>query len=248
MTLLGTKHFVHAHFILANTKSRDLYCCIYSVIEIIRFRIIFNSLQHVRYSVFFTTTVIKFCAFFKRAQSDTGNPDTEDKEKFKWLNYNKTIFPIQSSEEERRPAYVCHMKANVKYSPKKMWYIAGFVRGMSVDEAVKQLSFMHKKGAVIVKETILEAQKLAVQEHNVEFKSNLWVAESFCGKGYVFKGIRRHAKSRIGIVKYRYCHYFVRLEEGKPPKNYYIPVPETGEEKLEKWMEQMRMRKIPNSL
>lgn len=69
------------------------------------------------------------------------------------------------------------MKANVKYSPKKMWYIAGFVRGMTVDEAMKQLTFLKKKGATIAKEVILEAQRLAVEEHNVEFKSNLWVGE-----------------------------------------------------------------------
>lgn len=57
-----------------------------------------------------------------------------------------------------------------------MWYIACFVRGMTVDEAVKQLSFLHKKGAAIVKETILEAQSMA-KDHNIEFQSNLWVGE-----------------------------------------------------------------------
>lgn len=69
------------------------------------------------------------------------------------------------------------MKTNVKYSPKKMWYIACLVRGMSVDEAVRQLSFVPRKGAVVAKETILEAQQLAVEKHNVEFKSNLWVGK-----------------------------------------------------------------------
>lgn len=58
-----------------------------------------------------------------------------------------------------------------------MWYIACFVRGMSVDEAIKQLSFLKKKGAVIAKEVILEAQRMAVEEHNIEFKSNLWVGK-----------------------------------------------------------------------
>jgi large subunit ribosomal protein L22 len=58
-----------------------------------------------------------------------------------------------------------------------MWYIASFVRGMSVDEAVKQLSFLLKKGAAAVKETILEAQDLAVKHHNVEYKSNLWICK-----------------------------------------------------------------------
>lgn len=136
----------------------------------------------------------------------------------KFIRYNKTIFPVQAPDEERRPAvswrwielitlvkncgihhprsyasstsfmfffqYVCHMKSNIKYSLKKMWYIAALVRGMSVDEAVKQLSFISKKGAAVVKETILEAQKMAVEEHNVEFKSNLWVGE--CGNHLFF--------------------------------------------------------------
>lgn len=58
-----------------------------------------------------------------------------------------------------------------------MWYVACFVRGMSVDEAIKQLSFLKKKGAAIAKDAILEAQRMAVEEHNIEFKSNLWVGK-----------------------------------------------------------------------
>nr|CAD7460004.1 unnamed protein product [Timema tahoe] len=139
----------------------------------------------------------------------------------RWPNYNKTIFPPQELTEERRLAYVCHMKTNIKYSPWKMWYIACLVRGLSVDEALKQLSFVLKKGATAVKDTIQEAQEMAVAKHNVEFKSNLWVAESFVGKGHVVKGVRRHARGRVGKVEYFHCHYFVRLEEGTPPDHYY---------------------------
>lgn len=73
--------------------------------------------------------------------------------------------------------FVCHQKTNIKYSHEKLWYIASFVRGMTVDEAIKQLSFVNKKGAGFVKEAILEAQDLAVKEHNVEFKSNLWIGK-----------------------------------------------------------------------
>ena len=50
---------------------------------------------------------------------------------------------------------------------------------MTVDEAVKQLSFVNKKGATFIKETILEAQQLAVTRHNVEFKTNLWIGKQF---------------------------------------------------------------------
>lgn len=69
------------------------------------------------------------------------------------------------------------MKANIRYSPKKMWYIASFIRGMTIDEAIKQLSFVLKKGASAVKETLLEAQEIAVKQHNVEYKSNLWICK-----------------------------------------------------------------------
>ncbi|XP_030382221.1 39S ribosomal protein L22, mitochondrial [Scaptodrosophila lebanonensis] len=166
----------------------------------------------------------------------------------KWLENNKTVHPPQEVDEEPRKAYVCHMRTNIKYSPDKMWYIAAFVRGMSVDEALKQLNFVLKKGATDVKETILEAQEMAVQRHNVEYKSNLWIAESFVGKGRVFKGIRRHGRGRFGRVEYKHCHYFVRLEEGEPPEHYYLPEQQTPQQQYDHWQEQMRSRKIINSL
>ena len=49
-----------------------------------------------------------------------------------------------------RPAFVTHMRANVKYSPEKMWYVAAFCRGKTIDEAFKQLEFMNVKGARII--------------------------------------------------------------------------------------------------
>ena len=48
-------------------------------------------------------------------------------------------------------AYICHMRSTSKYSYKKMWYVAAMVRGLSVEEAIKQLTFVDKAGAVIAK-------------------------------------------------------------------------------------------------
>lgn len=59
-----------------------------------------------------------------------------------------------------------------------MWYIASFVRGMSVDEAIKQLRFVLKKGAVDVKEVIQEAIDISQISQNVEYRSNLWIGKS----------------------------------------------------------------------
>ncbi|XP_050299722.1 39S ribosomal protein L22, mitochondrial [Anthonomus grandis grandis] len=174
------------------------------------------------------------------------NNDSEGPKK--WLDLNKKIYPPQKPDEDPRPAYVCHQRTNIKYSPWKMWYIATLVRGMSVDEAIKQLKFIPKKGAKDVREVIEEAKELALKEHNVEYPSNMWVAESFVGKGVVIKGMRRHGRQRFGIVEYFHCHYFVRLEEGEPPEHYYASHPKQPHEMLEAWLEQMRKRKVTNSL
>lgn len=58
-----------------------------------------------------------------------------------------------------------------------MWYMACFVRGMSVDEALKQLQCLKTKGSIIIKEAIEEAIEIGINDHNVEFRSNLWVGK-----------------------------------------------------------------------
>ncbi|XP_076319147.1 mitochondrial ribosomal protein L22 isoform X2 [Tachypleus tridentatus] len=165
----------------------------------------------------------------------------------KWPKKNDKVYPPQAPGEERRPAFVCHYRNQIKYSPDKLWYIATMIKGMSVEEAIKQLSFVPKKGAQIIKEVLKEAQELAVKEHNVEYKSNLWVAESNACRGQYVKGIRKHARRRLGEVHYKYCHYLVRLVEGPPPPYYFEPEP-SGNEKLQQYLDERRNRKIILSL
>ncbi|XP_050417655.2 39S ribosomal protein L22, mitochondrial [Patella vulgata] len=160
-----------------------------------------------------------------------------------WDRYNEIVYPPLEEGQTPRPAEITHVRFNVKYSPEKLWYIACMVRGMSIDEAIKQVSFYKRQGCVHIKEVLLEAQEMAVRDHNVEFKSNLWIADSFTEKGEVVKGLRKHRSLRYGIVHYRYSHYFVRLREGKPPKHYYPP-PLTGHEKMEEYIRDMRARRI----
>lgn len=58
-----------------------------------------------------------------------------------------------------------------------MWYVACLIRGMPVDEAIKQLKFVLKKGAKDVREVLEEAKVMAAKENNVEFPSNMWVGK-----------------------------------------------------------------------
>lgn len=164
-----------------------------------------------------------------------------------WPLYNDVVYPPSLPNEPLRPAEVTHYRANIKYSTKKLWYIATMIRGMSIDEALKQLLFVERKGGAIVREVLLEAQELAVRDHNVEFKSNLWIEDSFAMKAKTVKGLRKHARMRFGIIHYRYTHYFVRLREGRPPQHYFPPRP-TGNEMLQEYLERLRQRRIYHSL
>lgn len=126
-----------------------------------------------------------------------------------------------------------------------MWYLAKLIRGMSVDQAIAQLEFNDKKGAKIIQEVLLEAQEMAVRNHNVEYKSNLHVAQSFSGKGKYLKRIRYHGKGMYGIMDKVYCHYFVKLVEGPPPPKEEA---KSGFELAQEYVEQLKRRTIIHSL
>ncbi|XP_010007624.1 PREDICTED: 39S ribosomal protein L22, mitochondrial [Nestor notabilis] len=126
-----------------------------------------------------------------------------------------------------------------------MWYLAKLIKGMSIDQALAQLEFNDKKGAKVIKEVLLEAQELAVKKHNVEFKSNLHIAESTTGRGRYTKRIRYHGKGMFGIMKIVRCHYFVKLVEGPPPPP---EPPKTGFDQAKEYVQQLRSRTLVNTL
>lgn len=176
---------------------------------------------------------------FRRTRDDKG-PFPEPK---RWPDKNLEVHPPQEQTELRRRAEYNHHRANVKYSPKKMWYICCLVRGLSVDEAIKQLSFVAKKGAVIMKEMIEEAREIAIREHGFEYKSNMFIGECNSSKGLVVKGYRKHARYRFGEVRYFHVHLYVRLVEGPPPAYFYHPVL-TNRDKLDHYIDDLRKRNI----
>ncbi|KAM9185482.1 large ribosomal subunit protein uL22m isoform 2-T2 [Mergus octosetaceus] len=137
----------------------------------------------------------------------------------KWEKKNRIVYPPQLPGEPRRPAEIYHCRRDIKYSKDKMWYLAKLV--------------------------LLEAQEMAVKNHNVEFKSNLHIAESLTGRGQYTKRIRYHGKGMFGIMKLVRCHYFVKLVEGPPPP----PEPrKTGFDQAKEYVQQLRNRTLVHTL
>ncbi|KAJ8385424.1 hypothetical protein AAFF_G00189500 [Aldrovandia affinis] len=161
-----------------------------------------------------------------------------------WERKNQIVYPPQRQDEPPRQAEIHHCRRQIKYSKDKMWYLAKLIRGMSIDQAIAQLEFNDKKGAKIMKEVLLEAQDMAVKSHNVEYKSNLYIAESFSSKGKYLKRIRYHGRGRFGIMDKVHCHYFVKLVEGVPP----TVEQKTGFDQAKEYVEQLKNRTIIHSL
>ncbi|XP_033263834.1 39S ribosomal protein L22, mitochondrial isoform X1 [Orcinus orca] len=163
----------------------------------------------------------------------------------KWEKKNKIVYPPQLPGEPRRPAEIYHCRRQIKYSKDKMWYLAKLIRGMSIDQALAQLEFSDKKGAQIIKEVLLEAQDMAVRDHNVEFRSNLYIAQSTSGRGQYLKRIRYHGRGRFGIMEKVFCHYFVKLVEGPPPPP---EAPKTAVAHAKEYIQELRNRTIIHTL
>ncbi|XP_031563200.1 39S ribosomal protein L22, mitochondrial-like [Actinia tenebrosa] len=109
---------------------------------------------------------------------------------------------------------IYNSRRDIRCGPRKLNLVARQIRGLGITEAIKQMEFSPKKAAITVKEVLEETQKAATTSHKLEDKANLWVAESFVGKGRYYKKIRMHARGRFGIEERKYSHYFVVLQEG----------------------------------
>ncbi|KAJ7385173.1 54S ribosomal protein L22, mitochondrial [Desmophyllum pertusum] len=126
--------------------------------------------------------------------------------------------PAEIEEEKGIPEppreTIYHCMRDIKGSPTKFNMVAKQIRGLPIDEAIKQMTFSPKRAAGFVKQVVEEARVIAQEKHGIEDNTYLWIAQSFASKGRYIKKIRYHAKGRRGLMHKKYCHYFLVLQEG----------------------------------
>uniref|UniRef100_A0A0K0G2I3 Large ribosomal subunit protein uL22m n=1 Tax=Strongyloides venezuelensis TaxID=75913 RepID=A0A0K0G2I3_STRVS len=172
------------------------------------------------------------------------NPD-------KWEFYNTTVWPLGYIVPETglpKSKEVFHCEKQIHFSPKRMWQACELVIGMNVDEAILQLELQQIKGCLILAEALGKARKRASDEFNIEFPSDMHVAEAFAIQSNIIKGLRRHARGMIHPIRYRYIDLYVRLEEGEGPGFKSRLKPKNGFEKGEDYIEYLRSRSIKYSI
>ncbi len=83
----------------------------------------------------------------------------------------------------------------MRISPKKLNAVAALVRGLSVDEALAQLSLLPKVGARITERVVTSAKANAVHNHGLE-ASRLRVQQAFVTKGTYLRRLKFHARGK----------------------------------------------------
>ena len=90
---------------------------------------------------------------------------------------------------------------HIRISPRKLNLVAGLIRGMSVNNALTQLSFSGKRIANDVKKALQSAIANAENNHNLNV-DELYVKEAYVGKNLVMKRMHTRGRGRsAGIIK-----------------------------------------------
>jgi large subunit ribosomal protein L22 len=103
-----------------------------------------------------------------------------------------------------------HME--IRGSPWKLNLIAKQIRGLRVEEAMRQLAFSTKAKADLVSEVIRKTTNLADIRHRLQ-PSELEIAECFTTHGKPLKRIQFKAKGRFGRMQHKFSHLWLKIRE-----------------------------------
>ena len=99
-----------------------------------------------------------------------------------------------------------------RISPQKCRLVADVIRGKSVDDALRTLTFSPKKSARIVKKVLESAIANAEHNHGADI-DELKVSTIYVDAGPTLKRIRARAKGRATRVLKRTSHITVAVSE-----------------------------------
>ena len=90
--------------------------------------------------------------------------------------------------------------------------VADVIRGQDVNEAIKSLTFMKQKGAVLIKK-LIESAVANAEDRKVIDVDNLFVKTITVDMGPAIKRFRPRAQGRAFMVKKKLSHINVILDE-----------------------------------
>lgn len=102
----------------------------------------------------------------------------------------------------------------LKISPRKVRLVVDMIRGLPVNQALDQLSFLNKGSALPISKLLKSA--MANAEHNNKLdKDNLFIKKITVDEGPTLKRWRPRAFGRAGMIRKRASHVTLVLDELK---------------------------------
>ena len=115
--------------------------------------------------------------------------------------------PRRVKENEARAKVV-----NLRTSPRKLNLVAQSIRGLSVQRALTELEFSHKRIAKDDPKALYSAISNAENNHNLDIDS-LVVAEAFVGKNLVMKRFSARARGRAARIEKPFSEITIVVRE-----------------------------------
>lgn len=108
---------------------------------------------------------------------------------------------------------------SLRIAPRKLRLAASLVRGMSAEDALRQLKFMPNKGAAMVAKAVQSAVANAHSNSSKSLKGNLYISQIYCDGGQVMKRTAPRARGSAFVVRRRMSNVTVHLSERVPAVN-----------------------------
>lgn len=103
---------------------------------------------------------------------------------------------------------------SVRISPRKLNLVAALIRGMTVSEALVQLTFSSRRIADDVKKALQSAIANAENNHQLDV-DNLVVKEAYVGKSIVMKRFHTRARGRGVRIMKPFSNLTIVVKESK---------------------------------
>ena len=101
---------------------------------------------------------------------------------------------------------------NLRTSPRKLNLVAQSIRGLSVQRALNELEFSHKRIATDVRKALYSAISNAENNHSLDIDS-LVVAEAYVGKNLVMKRFSARARGRSSRIEKPFSEITIVVRE-----------------------------------
>ncbi len=101
---------------------------------------------------------------------------------------------------------------NLRVSPIKLNYVAKLIRGMSVNNALAQLTFSDRRISGDVKKALQSAIANAENNHQLDV-DRLVVSEAYVGKSMVMKRFHARARGRGAKILKPFSHLTIVVKE-----------------------------------